>query len=132
MKKDKKKFNKGFSLLEAVISILLVTIIMTAVLSTIMYTNQATKNAEKKMFAINEIDNIITCYKAKDYSYYGFSKFENNQELKFNKDFELCDSSNYYYKIVLYIGIKTISATAYDNNGKKIYQMENPYVLGGS
>jgi len=132
MKKDKKKFNKGFSLLEAVISILLVTIIMTAVLSTIMYTNQATKNAEKKMFAINEIDNIITCYKANDYTYYGLSEFENNQELKFNKDFELYDSSDYYYKIVLYIGIKTISATAYDNNGKKIYQMENPYVLGGS
>lgn len=136
MKKDKKKFNKGFSLLEAVISILLVTIIMTAVLSTILYTNSITKKAEIKMYAINEIDNIVTCFKAEDYTYYEMKGFDNNQELKFSNDYDLINSTEYFYKIVLVIEIddeiRSIRATAYNSEDKQIYQMENPYVLGGS
>ena len=80
MKKYYRKNKNGFSLLESVISILLISIIMTAVLSTILYTNSITKKAEIKMYAINEIDNIVTCFKAEDYTYYEMDGFVNNQE----------------------------------------------------
>lgn len=130
MKKVFRKNNKGFSLLESVISILLVSIIMTAVLSTVLYTNSVTKKAEVKMYAINEIDNIIACYKTDNYSYYGMKQFDKNQELKFTKDFELIDSEYYFYKIVLNVGVSSINATAYNKEDKIIYQMDDPYVLG--
>ncbi|OQA66725.1 MAG: hypothetical protein BWY36_00856 [Candidatus Diapherotrites archaeon ADurb.Bin253] len=136
MKKYYRKNKNGFSLLESVISILLISIIMTAVLSTILYTNSITKKAEIKMYAINEIDNIVTCFKAEDYTYYEMDGFVNNQELKFSNDYDLINSTEYFYKIVLVIeiddGIRSIRATAYNSEDKQIYQMENPYVLGGS
>lgn len=136
MKKYYRKNKNGFSLLESVISILLISIIMTAVLSTILYTNSITKKAEIKMYAINEIDNILTCFKAEDYTYYEMDGFVNNQELKFSNDYDLINSTEYFYKIVLVIeiddGIRSIRATAYNSEDKQIYQMENPYVLGGS
>lgn len=136
MKKDYRKNINGFSLLESVISILLISIIMTAVLSTILYTNSVTKKAEIKMYAINEIDNIITCFKAEDYTYYEMGEFVNNQELKFSNDFKLINSTDYFYRIILNVeidgGIRSIRATAYNHEDKQIYQMENPYVLGGS
>lgn len=136
MKKYYRKNKNGFSLLESVISILLISIIMTAVLSTILYTNSITKKAEIKMYAINEIDNIVTCFKAEDYTYYEMDGFFNNQELKFSNDYDLINSTEYFYKIVLVIeiddGIRSIRATAYNSEDKQIYQMENPYVLGGS
>ena len=136
MKKYYRKNKNGFSLLESVISILLISIIMTAVLSTILYTNSITKKAEIKMYAINEIDNIVTCFKAEDYTYYEMEGFVNNQELKFSNDYDLINSTEYFYKIVLVIeidgGIRSIRATAYNSEDKQIYQMENPYVLGGS
>ena len=143
MKKYYRKNKNGFSLLESVISILLISIIMTAVLSTILYTNSITKKAEIKMYAINEIDNIVTCFKAEDYTYYEITKeaFYKLQELKFSNDYDLIDydlinSTEYFYKIVLVIEIedeiRSIRATAYNSEDKQIYQMENPYVLGGS
>ena len=141
MKKYYRKNKNGFSLLESVISILLISIIMTAVLSTILYTNSITKKAEIKMYAINEIDNIVTCFKAEDYTYYEMDGemdgFVNNQELKFSNDYDLINSTEYFYKIVLNVieidgGIRSIRATAYNSEDKQIYQMENPYVLGGS
>lgn len=136
MKKYYRKNKNGFSLLESVISILLISIIMTAVLSTILYTNSITKKAEIKMYAINEIDNIVTCFKAEDYTYYEMDGFFNNQELKFSNDYDLINSTEYFYKIVLVIEIddeiRSIRATAYNSEDKQIYQMENPYVLGGS
>lgn len=137
MKKYYRKNKNGFSLLESVISILLISIIMTAVLSTILYTNSITKKAEIKMYAINEIDNIVTCFKAEDYTYYEMYRFFNNQELKFSNDYDLINSTEYFYKIVLNVkemdgGIRSIRATAYNSEDKQIYQMENPYVLGGS
>ena len=137
MKKYYRKNKNGFSLLESVISILLISIIMTAVLSTILYTNSITKKAEIKMYAINEIDNIVTCFKAEDYTYYEMDRFFNNQELKFSNDYDLINSTEYFYKIVLNVieidgGIRSIRATAYNSEDKQIYQMENPYVLGGS
>ncbi|MDD2259048.1 MAG: prepilin-type N-terminal cleavage/methylation domain-containing protein [Bacilli bacterium] len=137
MKKYYRKNKNGFSLLESVISILLISIIMTAVLSTILYTNSITKKAEIKMYAINEIDNIVTCFKAEDYTYYEMDGFVNNQELKFSNDYDLVNSTEYFYKIVLNVieidgGIRSIRATAYNSEDKQIYQMENPYVLGGS
>ena len=136
MKKYYRKNKNGFSLLESVISILLISIIMTAVLSTILYTNSITKKAEIKMYAINEIDNIVTCFKAEDYTYYEMDGFVNNQELKFSNDYDLINSTEYFYKIVLVIeidgGKRSIRATAYNSEDKQIYQMENPYVLGGS
>ena len=144
MKKYYRKNKNGFSLLESVISILLISIIMTAVLSTILYTNSITKKAEIKMYAINEIDNIVTCFKAEDYTYYEMDDemddemdgFFNNQELKFSNDYDLINSTEYFYKIVLVIEIadeiRSIRATAYNSEDKQIYQMENPYVLGGS
>lgn len=138
MKKYYRKNKNGFSLLESVISILLISIIMTAVLSTILYTNSITKKAEIKMYAINEIDNILTCFKAEDYTYYEMGKeaFYKLQELKFSNDYDLINSTEYFYKIVLVIeiddGIRSIRATAYNSEDKQIYQMENPYVLGGS
>ena len=137
MKKYYRKNKNGFSLLESVISILLISIIMTAVLSTILYTNSITKKAEIKMYAINEIDNIVTCFKAEDYTYYEMNGFDNNQELKFSNDYDLINSTEYFYKIVLNVieipgGIRSIRATAYNSEDKQIYQMENPYVLGGS
>ena len=141
MKKYYRKNKNGFSLLESVISILLISIIMTAVLSTILYTNSITKKAEIKMYAINEIDNIVTCFKAEDYTYYEMDDemdgFFNNQELKFSNDYDLINSTEYFYKIVLNVieidgGIRSIRATAYNSEDKQIYQMENPYVLGGS
>ena len=137
MKKYYRKNKNGFSLLESVISILLISIIMTAVLSTILYTNSITKKAEIKMYAINEIDNIVTCFKAEDYTYYEMEGFVNNQELKFSNDYDLINSTEYFYKIVLNVieidgGKRSIRATAYNSEDKQIYQMENPYVLGGS
>lgn len=126
--------------MESVIAILLVGIIMTAVLSTVLYTNSITKKAETKLYAINEIDNIITCFQVKDYTYYDMTveEFEGLEELKFNKEFELFNSENYYYKIIVSFGTKeinlleysTISANAYSKDGKIIYSMANPYVRG--
>jgi hypothetical protein len=88
------------------------------------------------MYAINEIDNIVTCFKAEDYTYYEMDGFDNNQELKFSNDYDLINSTEYFYKIVLVIeidgGKRSIRATAYNSEDKQIYQMENPYVLGGS
>ncbi len=135
VKNDKRRRRRGFTLVEAVVSIAVVTIISAAALTAILATVDITRRSNERNTAAVQSSMIMDCYKtdnfAKALAFCGISGYsEGNFTVYYDDDFEVIGidkpaNNAYCYAISVTVGERSIGVRAIlRESGEVLYKTQ--------
>ena len=118
-----KRTNKGFTIVEVVISVVIAVFVSVAAMSVIIATRSSTKQAEEKHNVTSQVAAILECYKSSSDN----KDFENALEFAYNKKLNGLDTAKSSYD--LYIFFSKDGSVASKNTSKDGYTGKYEYFV---
>ena len=126
------KKSRGFSLAEVIIAMVLIVIMSFSAFSVINFSvNSGNKNTISNFFEV-ETQNYLKAYFLGEDGYENSMKLLTGQDcaygedimIKYDNNFEITESSTYYYYVQITFGEEVFSVSCYDRSNELIYSKE--------